>query len=62
MQVTRHTHKVVTIILILAIVAVLVGGVLTIVWAQHLEGPGRPQHLESVKDEEEELFWTLQLM
>lgn len=62
MHVTRNTHKVVTIVLVLAIVAVLVGGIFAISWAQHLKGPGRPQHLENVAEEEDDLFWTLQMM
>ncbi|MDY4609549.1 MAG: hypothetical protein SPD11_02905 [Sphaerochaetaceae bacterium] len=61
-QVTRHTHKITAIVLTLAIVIILVGGVVAIAWAQHLEGPGRPQHQENVRDNEDELFWTLQLM
>jgi hypothetical protein len=46
----------------LMIVAILAVGILGIAWAQHLEGPGRPRHHESIQDAEEDMFWILQLM
>ncbi len=59
---TRYTHKLVALLLILAIVIILATGVFVIVWAQQLEGPGRPQHQENAIADEGDLFWTLQMM